>query len=253
MKKVVEMLNMRKVFSSFLTLALTAAVSIGALAAVPAKTPAEKNVAESKRVEAPLNLAVLIQDDVVARVGSELNVTRAFIRSLPAGSRVMVGYIGSGSLQVRQAFTDDLEKASKALRVPVASTAGSPYNPYVGVVEALRRFDSNGENRNAILLISDGLDLSRGADLSSIVNPLDMQRAVREAKRRQVAVYSFFAPTVSLTSFNSSAAFYGQGALNRLSNETGGRAFFQGTDFVTFDSYFERLRQTLNDRSGTAY
>ncbi|MBA3805699.1 MAG: hypothetical protein H0X14_08330 [Acidobacteria bacterium] len=54
-------------------------------------------------------------------------------------------------------------------------------------------------------------------------------------------------------SFNSTAAFYGQGALNRLSDETGGRAFFQGTSFVTFDSYFERLRRTLNEQSATAY
>ena len=33
----------------------------------------------------------------------------------------------------------------------------------------------------------------------------------------------------------------------RLANETGGRAFFQGsTGFVTFDSYFDRFRETLN-------
>ncbi|HYY58114.1 MAG TPA: hypothetical protein VE842_12340, partial [Pyrinomonadaceae bacterium] len=101
--------------------------------------------------------------------------------------------------------------------------------------------------------ISDGLDLSRGTDISTVSNPVDMQRAVREAKRRNVAVYSFFAPTVQLSSFSSTAAVYGQGALSRLSNETGGRAFFQGTSFVTFDSYFERLSRTLNDQSGAAY
>jgi hypothetical protein len=213
----------------------------------------KKSAASKNHVEAPLNLAVLIQDDVVARVGSELKVTRNFIRALPAGSRVMVAYITSGSLQVRQPFTDDLEKASGALRIPRASTSGSPYNPYVGVIEALRSFDSNGTNRNAILLVSDGLDLSRGDDISSVVNPIDMQRAVREAKRRNVAVYSFFAPTVGVTSYNSTAAFYGQGALNRLSSETGGRAFFQGTSFVTFDSYFERLSRTLNEQTSTAY
>jgi hypothetical protein len=200
-----------------------------------------------------LNLAVLIQDDVVARVGTELGVTRDFIRALPAGSRVMVGYITSGSLQVRQPFTEDLEKASRALRIPLASPSGSPYNPYVGVVEALRRFDSTGKNRNAILLVSDGLDLSRGTSLADIVNPIDMQHAIREARRRNVSVYSFFAPTVGADGFNSTASFYGQGALNRLSNETGGRAFFQGTSFVTFDSYFERLSRTLNEQTGTAY
>lgn len=249
------MLNIRKLFSIFAALVLAAATFSGATA-MAANSLADKNqkrAASKNHVEAPLNLAVLIQDDVVARVGSELKVTRDFIRALPTGSRVMVGYITSGSLQVRQPFTDDLEKASGALRIPRASSGGSPYNPYVGVIEALRRFDSGGANRNAILLISDGLDLSRGADISSVVNPVDMQRAVREAKRRNVAVYSFFAPTVGVTSFNSTAAIYGQGALNRLSSETGGRAFFQGTSFVTFDSYFERLSRTLNEQTTTAY
>ena len=41
--------------------------------------------------------------------------------------------------------------------------------------------------------------------------------------------------------------------LNRLSQETGGMAYFQGTTgFVTFDSYFDRLRRTLNEQYGRA-
>src|SRR3954470_20089966 len=87
------------------------------------------------RVQEPLNIAVLIQDDLISRVGNELGVTRQFIRSLPSGSRVMIGYITSGSLQVRQPFTTDLEKAAKSLRIPIASTSASAYNPYVEVIE----------------------------------------------------------------------------------------------------------------------
>ena len=50
--------------------------------------------------------------------------------------------------------------------MPRSSTAAAPYNPYVGVVEALRKFDSNSNARNAVLLISDGLDTSHGFDTS---------------------------------------------------------------------------------------
>jgi hypothetical protein len=223
------------------------AVSFSALAATPDKG------AEKARVETPLNLAILVQDDLVSRVGSELESTRDFIRSLPAGSRVMVAYLTSGSLQVRQAFTTDLEKAAKALRQPRASETASPYNPYVEVKEALRKFEEGGTNRNAILLISDGLDTSRGFDTDSAGNTIDLLRAVKEAQKRNVAIYSFYAPTVGLTSWNRLAISYGQSSLNRLSNETGGRAFFQGTSFVTFDSYFERLRETLNSQYAKAY
>ncbi|HEV7373117.1 MAG TPA: hypothetical protein VGN95_00200 [Pyrinomonadaceae bacterium] len=245
----------RKAFSVFAAFILLIAASVGVLAtnaAIPSDKGTNKG-SEKVRVETPLNLAILVQDDLVARVGNELAVTRDFIRTLPAGSRVMVAYIRTGSLQVRQPFTDDLEKAAKALRVPVGSETASPYNPYVEVIEALRRFEDRGENRNAMLLISDGLDISHGFDTDSAANTIDLHRAIKEAKSRNVNVYSFYAPTVGLTSRNHLAVSYGQSSLNRLSNETGGRAFFQGTNFVTFDSYFDRLREALNDQYAKAY
>ena len=165
----------------------------------------------------------------------------------------MVAYIRSGSLQVRQPFTTDFAAATRALRIPAGSTAASPYNPYVELRDAIRMFPADTQNRNAVLLVSDGLDTSRGFDFSSTVYSLDLDRAVREAKRRGVSVYSFYAPTDGLTSFNSRAVSFGQSALNRISDETGGRAFFQGTNFVTFDAYFERLTKTLNSEGGRAY
>jgi hypothetical protein len=243
----------RKISTVFATLILVLAAAAGVLA-VPAAHLKEggKSAASKVRVEAPLNLALLVQDDLVSRVGSELGVTREFIRTLPAGSRVMIGYIRAGSLQVRQPFTEDLEQAAKSLRTPVGSTAASAYNPYVEVIEALRGFDAAGRNRNAILLISDGLDISRGFDTMAAANSVDLRRAINEAQRRNVAVYSFYAPGVGLTSWNRTAILYGQSSLNRLSNETGGRAFFQGTSFVTFDAYFDRLRETLNEQYAKA-
>ena len=247
------MLNTKKIYSMFAALAL---VAVTAFAGVPAfaKGNADKKSKQARHsVSAPLNLAILVQDDLVSRVGNELDVTRDFVRHLPAGSRVMVGYLTSGSLQVRQEFTDDLEKAGRALRIPAGTETAAPYNPYVEVIEALRHFEADGKNRNAVLLISDGLDVSRGFDSFTSINSVDMERAAREAKRRNVAVYSFYAPSVGLTSFNRQAISFGQGALNRLSNETGGRAFFQGTSFVTFNAYFERLSRTLNEEPKTAY
>lgn len=205
------------------------------------------------RVQTPINLAVLVQDDLVSRVGNELEVTREFVRALPAGSRVMVGYVTVGSLQVRQKFTADLDAAARALRIPIASQSASPYNPYVGVVEALRHFEAGAPNRNVVLLVSDGLDVSRGFDSASSLDSIDLRRAVREAKKRDASVYTFYAPSVGLTSRNRTASNYGQSSLQRLAKETGGRAFFQGFDFVTFDAYFVSLGRTLNGQSETAY
>jgi len=230
-------------------LALAAAFLIAVSAVGVASAKASKNDSEQRSLQAiePLNLAVLIQDDLVSQVGNEIGVTRDFIRSLPQGSRVMVGYITTGTLQVRQPFTTDLEAAARSLRIPVASHTASAFNPYVEVLEALRKFDSSWTNSNAVLLISDGLDTSRGFDSTAAGHTLDIDRTINEANKRRVAIFSFFAPSVGLTSRSGLASSYGQSSLNRVSNETGGRAFYQGaTGFVTFDSYFARLRETLN-------
>ena len=208
---------------------------------------------EKTRVRTPLNIAILIQDDLTSQVANELGVTREFIRSLPSGSRVMVGYITSGTLQVRQPFTTDLNRAANSLRIPISSTSASSYNPYVEVIESLKKFDRSWKGPNAVLLISDGLDTSRGFDSTTAGYTLDIDRTISEATRRNVAIYSFYAPSVGLTSHNYLAASYGQSSLNRVSQDTGGKAFFQGsTGFVTFDSYFNRLRLELNRQYATA-
>jgi len=231
-------------YRKFLSLAAALVMAIATFATVSAKS--NYNTESLQAIE-PLNLAILIQDDLTPQVGNELEVTREFIRSLPKGSEVMVGYITAGSLQVRQPFTSDLEKAAKSLRIPIGSTTASPFNPYVEVIEALKKFKSEGPNSNAILLISDGLDTSRGFDSTAAGHTLDIERAISEANKRNVSVFSFYAPSVGLTSRSRLAASYGQSSLNRIADETGGRAFFYFiTGFVTFDSYFDRLREQLN-------
>lgn len=229
-------------FASFIVSLIIVALPMAAAGSVTAATD-RKEV----QVVAPVNLAILIQDDLVSHVSNELDRTREFIQSLPVGSEVMVGYIRAGSLQVRQPFTRDLGKAARSLRVLISSASASPYNPYVEVLEALRKFESRNKNPNVLLLISDGLDTSRGFDAASVLNSLDMNRAIEEAKRREVSIFSFYAPSVGLSRRNLLAASWGQSSLNRISHETGGKAFFQGTtDFVTFDSHFERLTRALN-------
>ena len=230
-------------FRKFLAFAAAFLIALSSIGMASAKT----NEQRSLQAIEPLNIAILVQDDLVSQVANEIGVTREFIRSLPEGSRVMIGYITTGSLQVRQPFTTDLEKAAKSLRIPTAARGSSPFNPYVEVLEALRKSESDWTGANAVLLISDGLDTSRGFDSTAAGFTIDIDRTISEANKRQVAIFSFYAPSVGLTSHSRLAASYGQSSLNRVSDKTGGRAFFQGTTgFVTFDSYFARLRETLN-------
>ena len=193
----------------------------------------------------PITLAVLIQEDLVPSIGNEIKSMAEFIRRLPKGSRVMVGYLRTGSLQVKQKFTNDLERAAKALRPPSGFAGTGPFNPYVEVIEALKKFDSQPLGRRAILLVSDGLDISRGVDSSGPTQSIDLQRAVNESQRRSVAIYGFYAPTVT-ASGNALLAANAQSSLLRVSTETGGTAFFQGTGVpVSFEPFIRELDVSL--------
>lgn len=200
----------------------------------------------------PMTVAVLIQDDLSSVVSNEIKGIADFIRRLPPGSRVMVGYMRTGTLQLRQKFTGDLERAAKSLRIPVSSPAVAPFNPFSQTRDAIKRFESQPVGRRAVLLLSDGIDTSRGIDSSSPGTGFDLQRAINEAQRLGVAVYSIYEPTASAANFT--LVGNGQGSLNRLSTETGGRAFFQGTSApVSIDRFLRDVDSLLSRQFALTY
>lgn len=197
--------------------------------------------------DAPLALAVLIQEDLASNFNLQIRDIAEFIKTLPKGSRVMVAYVRGGNLQVRHKFSDDLNAASKSLRIVASSSTVAPRNPYDGVIDALNRFDALPAGRRAILLVSDGLDISQGIASSTPGQSLDLERAILRAQRRAVAVFSFYSPASLTDNGNSMLVMNGQGSLQKLSDETGGRAFFQGSIApISFDPFFKDLRVLLN-------
>jgi len=204
------------------------------------------------RTDNPITLAILMQDDLVSSISNETRGIANFVRHLPPGSRVMVGYIRSGSLEVRRKFTSDLEKAAAGVRPPLGLASASPFNPFVEVIEALRRFDSQPLGRRAIIVVSDGLDVSRGVDSSSPGLSVDLQRAINDAQRRSVAIYSIYAPSAG--NAGGLLGANGQSCLERLSKETGGRAFFEGTGApVSFDPFIKEIDDSISMQIALTY
>jgi VWFA-related protein len=204
--------------------------------------------------DAPLALAILIQDDLSSSVNLELRRIGEFIRKLPRGSRVMVAYLRGGSVQIRQRFTEDLDKAADSLRIVATSSSGSPSNPYAGVIDTLKRFEALPLGRRALLLISDGLDISQGTGGAAPLQSIDLEQAILRAQRGSVAVYSFYSSATLTETGNSSLILNAQGALEKISEETGGRAFFQGTySPVSFDPFFSDLTMALNRQFALTY
>src|SRR2546423_7177972 len=154
----------------------------------------QREISRRSQIDSPMTLAILVQDDLVSSVSIETKNIANFIRNEPGGDRVMVAYIRPGSLEVRRKFTNELDKAAQSVRVPQSLASAGAYNPYVEIIEGLRRFDSQPMGRRAMIVVSDGIDVSRGLDSSTPSQSLDLQRAISEAQRRSVAIYSIFAP-----------------------------------------------------------
>ncbi len=203
--------------------------------------------------ESPLTLAVVIQDDLTSNINLQLNDLREFIRGLPKGSRVMVTYVRGGSALTLQKFTEDLDKASKSIRV-IAGGTSSGNGPFAALNDVLKRFEAMPSGRRAVLLVSDGVDTTQGTSVSSLVRTIDLDNSVARAQRFGVAVYSFYSPTALTSGGNSQLVTGGQGALLRISEETGGRAFFQGTLApVSFLPFFKDLNILLGRQFALTY
>jgi len=213
----------------------------------------QREISRRTPIDSPMTLAILFQDDLVSSVSVETRNMANFIRNEPGGSRVMVTYIRQGSLEVRRKFTNELDKAAQSVRVPQGTAGAGAYNPYVEIIEGLRRFDSQPLGRRAMIVISDGIDISRGLDSSTPGQSVDLQRAITEAQRRSVAIYSIFAPSAAPT--QQALSLNGQSCLQQLSDETGGRAFFQGTSGapVSFDPFLKEIDSLMSKQIALTY
>lgn len=215
----------------------------------------EQQILSIKSVgDSPLSIAFLIQEDMTSNFNLQIKDIQEFIRGLPKGTRVMVAYLRGGAAEIRQKFTDDLDKAAGSLRIISSSQFAAPRSPYDGVSDTLGRFDAMPAGRRAILLFSDGLDTTNGLNLASIMQSSDLDQAILKAQRKSVAVYSFYHPTVLTETSNSILGLGAQGALDKLSDETGGRSFFHGISApVSFKPFFKDMFMSLNRQFALTY
>lgn len=204
--------------------------------------------------DTPISIAFLIQEDLTGNFNLQIRDIQDFIRGLPKGTRVMVAYSRAGSLDVRQRFTDELEKAAKSLRIVGGNSSFGPRSPFDGVSDLVGRFEGVPSGRRAILLFSDGLDTSQGTNLASISQSFELDQSILKAQRKSVAVYSFYSPTTTSESGNSIFVLAAQGALAKLADETGGRAFYQGSIApINYLPFFKDLTLSLNRQFSLTY
>lgn len=190
---------------------------------------------------AGLELFVLLDDASSTSLGSQLGDLRHFISSQPPTTTIAIGYMRNATVDIVQNFTSDHAQAAKALRLPLGSLGASP-SPYLSVVDLIKRWPESPA-RHEILMISDGIDRLGG---NGPGNPY-VDSAIGQAQRAGVIIYAIYATGVGHYGHSFWRINWGQNYLSQVATETGGEAYFLGSDTpVAFAPYLDDLNLKLS-------
>jgi VWFA-related protein len=200
-------------------------------------------VADFKRADT-LYLAVLIDDSLNSTIANQWNDLRAFFAAQPPTTYIAVAYARNGIAMVAQDFTTDHALAGKALRLPLG-TVGAATSPYLALQDWMKRWPANGE-RGSVILFSSGIDYFRGGFAPE--DP-DLDNTVAKAQKQNVNIWSIYVPDSSRRMRRGIGAFNWESNLERISQQTGGQAYFLGFGMpVDLRPYFDSIQMHLNNQ-----
>ena len=211
-------------------------------------------------VPAEAQVALLIDDGLRESVGRNLDSLRAFLKGLPPGIEVLVGYMQNGRVVQAQPFTTDHDAAAAAIRLPegVPGESASPYfclsdfvKKWPGALPAdadtaIRREEQAAPKQKArfVLMITNGVDPYNGS--TSVMNQDSpyVATAVTDAQRAGVVVYSIYFTDAGIR--GPSASLSGQSYLQQLSDGTGGVNYYEGVgNPISMDPFLKQFVQAL--------
>jgi hypothetical protein len=191
-----------------------------------------------------LYLAVLLDDSLDSTVASQFGDLKAFMLAQPKTTSIAVFYARNGTAMVAQDFTTDHALAAKALRIPLGGF-GAFTSPYLTLLDLMKRWPTTGDRRS-ILLISSGIDYFRGNWGST--NP-DLDSTIERAQKENINVWTIYSPDAGHRGEGYFRAFYAQGHLSQLSDETGAESYYLGFGVpVTFKPYLDEIQLHLNNQ-----
>jgi hypothetical protein len=222
---------------------LVAVASVG-LCAAPAYFASAAPPAAAARPQGGLDLVVLIDNTLGQRVDFQLREVGDFLQTLPEGTRIEVAYADYGGIQYAQDFTTDREKAAKAIHIP-SGFQNSTNGLYDSLTSLVKKWPETG-NRRMVLLISDGIDTTDGVyDSEPNLNSV-FKRALNQTEKSGVMVDTIYASGAGRDLRQGLLVLNGQGCLSKLAADTGGRAFFEGTETpVSFKPFLNTIARSL--------
>ncbi len=191
-----------------------------------------------------LDLAILIDGSLGSSVSLQFPDVRRFVASLPPSTSVGVAYAEYGRARFTQDFTTDHALAENALSIPQGRVnAGASI--FQSVTDLVKHWPADGRARS-VLLVSNGVDINRGvSETVPTLNP-DLNEAILQAQKAGVVVYAIYAGGAARFTHQWYLLGNGQSMLARITQETGGEAYFQGNETpVSFSPFLKQVSESL--------
>jgi hypothetical protein len=186
-------------------------------------------------------VALLIDDGLRTRIGSELDNLKNFLVGLPQGTEVFVGYMQNGRVvsgSDNSGFTTDRAAAAAGLRLSMG-VRGASASPYFALSDFVKNWPPSAEGERTaqsrqpthkariVLMITNGVDPYNGSTSITNQDSPYVASAVTDAQRAGVPVYSIYYPDAGFRGDRGS--FSGQSYLQQVAQGTGGTAYYVGT------------------------
>lgn len=199
-------------------------------------------------------VALLIDDGLRTSVGRQLQDIQGFIKSLPQGTEIFIGYMQNGRVVPQQPFTTDIKAAAGNLRIPMGSR-GISASPYFCLSDFVKNWPGGAEGSSSegtilapkarfVMMLTNGVDPYNGSVSPMNQNSVYVDTAIRDAQRAGAPIYSIYYGDAGIR--GGAASFSGQNYLQKVADETGGRAYFQGLgNPVSLTPFLNQFRNSI--------
>jgi hypothetical protein len=192
---------------------------------------------------AGLELAILIDDVVSTDIGLQFKDLATFITDQQKTTKVGLFYADNGTIQAASQFNIDHVAVAKTLRLPLGRYAAYS-SIYLSMMDLIKRWPSTGDRRE-ILLISDGIDRFRG----DFPESTDLESTIANAEKAGIMIHTLYSTGVGRVARNMFRSNLGQSNLAKITDATGGEAFFQGLQTpISFGPYLQQLDMVLRNQ-----
>jgi hypothetical protein len=196
---------------------------------------------------AALEFFVLIDDSSRDVLATQFADIKKFIAEQPPSTKVGIAYMQNGIASIEQNLTADHDLAIKAIRLPLGYY-GANASPYFSLSDIVKKWPQD-TSRHEVLMITNGFDPYYGPyyGMGDMLDPY-LDAAIEDSQRAGVIVSAIYEPSVGHIGHSYWLSYWGQMYLAKLTEETGGEAYYIGFygQAPDFTPYLKDLSTRLN-------